>query len=764
MVHIEIDGKKLEVPQGQMIIEVADKIGIAIPRFCYHKKLSIAANCRMCLVEVANAPKPLPACATPVSEGMVIFTTSQRAIDAQKGVMEFLLINHPLDCPICDQGGQCELQDVAMGYGKDASRYEEGKRVVKDKNIGPLISTEMTRCIQCTRCVRFGTEIANQREMGATGRGEFMEIGTYVEKSVDSELSGNIIDLCPVGALTSKPFRFKARAWELQSRPSLSAHDCIGSNLFLHTLRGKVMRALPRENEGLNEVWLSDRDRFGYEGLNHADRLETPMIKHNGQWQAVDWETALSFAVEKLKALEASQIGALASPNSTLEEFYLLQKLLRAKGCHHIDHRLRQLDFRHQQHEGLCPTLGISLGELEHQDAVLVIGSDIRKEQPLIAHRLRKMTTHGGALFTINAWGDGWVGEQGDLIGPLVQIVKALQGEKVSMEATQIATQLRDAEKTSIILGAGAWSHPQASHLYALSRLLAEMVGATWGEMSNGANSAGGWLAGCVPHRAPFGRTAQPGLNAQEMLQHPRQVYVLLHCEPEFDTANPQLANHALKQAQTVIALTAFDNPNLRETADVLLPVTPISEMDGTYINAFGDWQRFKACATPLGQSRPAWKVLRVLANFWNIPDFDYDTLDAVFAEIEQQRTNASLEESLLQMPKNLHIPKISDGLIRLAPTPLYAVDGIVRRAHSLQQTTDSQQMATIRMHSMDASQQKLQAGQKVWVMQNGVRTKSPLPIEIDDRIPKGTVLVAAGLDATQTLGAPYGQVELWIG
>lgn len=793
MVRIEIDGKELEVRQGQMIIEAADDIGISIPRFCYHKKLSIAANCRMCLVDVANAPKPLPACATPVSEGMKVYTKSNRAIEAQKAVMEFLLINHPLDCPICDQGGQCELQDVAMEYGKDTSRFEERKRVVKDKNIGPLISTDMTRCIHCTRCVRFGAEIAGQRELGATGRGEFMQIGTYVETTVNSELSGNVIDLCPVGALTSKPFRFKARAWELQAQPSVSGHDCVGSNLFFHTEEQKVYRALPRENESLNEVWLSDRDRFSYEALNHPDRLTEPMIKRDNRWEQVDWSTALNFAVEKLKNVVSSvgseQLGALASPNCTLEEFYLLQKLLRAKDCHNIDHRLRQVDNSHQHYLGSIPSLGISLGDLEHQNAILLIGSDIRKEQPLISHRLRKATLHGGEVYAINsldvdfnfAVTTALVGEQGCLIQPLLEVVKALthqcdKGQLASIpegidqmlssiapseKAMQIAQGLIKGEKTSIILGAYAWSHPNAHVIYWLSKILSNLCQATWGEMSNGANSAGGWLAGAVPHRMPVGKDASKALNAFEMLDKPRQAYILLQCEPEYDCQTPGLASSALKQAQSVIVLTSFNNPHFREYADVLLPIAPISENSGTYINAFGDWQSFKPAITGLGQSRPAWKVLRVLANLWDAPNFAYETIDEILQEIQAcHREQPYFSDSLLSMPCP-NIPSKTTGLVRLAPVGLYAVDGMTRRSKPLQETVDAKMTHFVRIHSEEAKRQRLHSGQKVLVVQDGVQTRMPLSIEIDDKIPVGTALVAAGLDETKELGGCFGVIEL---
>lgn len=790
MALIEIDGKKVEVRQGQMIIEAADELGIAIPRFCYHKKLSIAANCRMCLVDVANAPKPLPACATPVSDGMKVFTKTPRAIDAQKAVMEFLLINHPLDCPICDQGGQCELQDVALEYGKDTSRYEEGKRVVKDKDIGPLISTEMTRCIQCTRCVRFGEEIAGVRELGATGRGEFMEIGTYVESSVNSELSGNVIDLCPVGALTSKPFRFGARAWELKAKPSISMHDCVGSNLFFHTLRNTVSRALPREQEALNEVWLSDRDRFSYEGLNHAERLTQPLVKKNGQWEQTDWLSALAFAAEKIQATQADKLGVLASPNSTVEEFYLLQKLIRAKGCHNIDHRLRHNDFSHQNALGSYPRLGISLAELEFQESIILVGCDIHKEQPIIGHRVRKATLHGAKVYAVNAWeadhhftiAQSWTGSQGDLAQPLLEIIKALHDNLPSDKQALVPPQTQSliahlspseaslnaakallaTQKISVILGQFAVNHPQAATVYALSRLIAELVQATWGEISHGANSAGAWLAGAVPHRLPFGiKAAQEGLTASQMLQQPRQTYVLLNCEPEYDFANPCLTVKALKQAESVIVLSAFDSPQLREYADVILPITPVSEMAGTYVNALGEWQPFAAVVEPLAQSRPAWKVLRVLGNLMHLPDFNYESIDEISQELQTLANQTQLpQENLLALSYGIAPTASNKGLVRLAFTSLYAVDGITRRAGALQETQISQSSRSVRLHPNDAKTYRLQDGQQVVVMENNQRSQ-PLTLALDTKIPEGAAWVANGIPETQMLGAALGHIEI---
>lgn len=778
MVNIEIDGIKCEVAPGKMIIEAADALGITIPRFCYHKKLSIAANCRMCLVEVAKAPKPLPACATPVAEGMQVFTESEKTRAAQKAVMEFLLINHPLDCPICDQGGQCELQDVAMEYGQDFSQYQEGKRVVKDKNIGPLISTDMTRCIHCTRCVRFGSEIAGQRELGVTGRGEFAEIGTYVAHTVSSELSGNVIDLCPVGALTSKPFRFLARAWELQARPSISAHEPIGSHVFYHRFQGKVIRTLPREKESLNEVWLSDRDRFGYEGFHHPDRLTQPWIKRNNHWEVTDWTTAMKVATDKLGgvlAQDPTQVGALVSPNATVEECYLLQKLLREVGSSNIDYRLRQLDTAHEHQMGLFPQLGISLGELAEQQAVILIGSHIRKEQPLVAHRIRQATQkHGCRVFTINpavfehnfAVEQEWVVADGDLLKPLQDLVNVFKDQETNQETdpkTKLLMKSLKDQKVSVILGDYALTHPQASQLYALGYELAQLLGASFGELSFGANSAGAAIAGALPHRLPFGQAmATPGLSANAMLQQGLKGYILLHCEPAFDCADPQRAQAALRQAQAVVALTCFDSPELREVADVLLPVTPMSEMEGTYVNAFGDWQRFQAAVHPLGESKPAWKVIRVMGNLWEVPGFTQESAEALSIELEKQYTEivkAGIQTPIAFARTTLE-PLAANGLRRLAPISLYGVDGIVRRAKSLQATPDAQ-VAEVRLSEAQAKALGFTAGQWVWVHQGENKSNAPLPIVFDNQLPMGVAMVAAAIPQTVALGAAYGAITL---
>ncbi|MEW8208493.1 MAG: NADH-quinone oxidoreductase subunit NuoG, partial [Candidatus Thiodiazotropha taylori] len=579
LVTFEVNGQELQAEAGSMLIEATDAAGINIPRFCYHKKLSIAANCRMCLVEVEKVPKPLPACATPVTEGMKVYTRSPKALAAQKGTMEFLLINHPLDCPICDQGGECELQDVAIGYGRDVSRYSEGKRVVADKNIGPLIATDMTRCIHCTRCVRFGEEIAGIREMGATGRGEHMVIGTYIEKSVDSEMSGNIIDLCPVGALTSKPFRFNARAWELTQVEAIAPHDSLGSNLNLHLRGNKVMRVHPKDNESINETWISDRDRFSYEGLYSSDRLTSPMVKKGGEWKEVSWEMALEMAAASLKEIgDGDQIGTLISPTSTLEELYLAQKLMRGLGCNNIDSRLRQGDFRMDATQNSVHWLGSTLSDMDQMQTVFVVGGNIRKEQPILAHRLRKAALNGAKLhylnpiqIDLNHSGEQDICTPGEMAGRLAAVAKAagvkasggaaslLNAAQADESAKQTAANLKAADGALVMLGAMAQAHPDYALLHTIAAALAEATGAQLSILPASANSVGAQLAGAVPHLQAGGSAAdRAGLDTLQMLKMPRKGYLLLGVEPGRDFWNGSLSMSALQSADLVVAISAF--------------------------------------------------------------------------------------------------------------------------------------------------------------------------------------------------------------
>ncbi|MDX1901687.1 MAG: NADH-quinone oxidoreductase subunit NuoG [Gammaproteobacteria bacterium] len=677
-IDIEIDGKTLKAQPGQMVIQVADAAGIYIPRFCYHKHLSVAANCRMCLVEVEKVPKALPACATPVAPGMKIFTRSKAALAAQKAVMEFLLINHPLDCPICDQGGECELQDLSLGFGPADSFYTERKRSVKDKDIGPLISTEMTRCIHCTRCVRFGDEIAGMRELGATGRGENMEIGTYIEEAVESELSGNVIDLCPVGALTSKPFRFKARAWELKQYPSIAPHDCLGSNIYVHTYQDKVMRVVPRENANMNETWISDRDRFSYEGLNHPDRLQRPMIRTEKGWIESDWQTAFDAVVQLLQNIlnqeGGDQLAALASPNSTLEEFYLLQKLFRSLKSPHIDFRLHEKDFSDQNHLPIFPGIDFSLADIENQDVIILIGSQIRQEQPLLSVRIRKAIKKGAQVIVINP-----ASFQFNFDVAVEKIIPNLAHLEIDKE---IEKYLQPGKKICIFVGGLAMHHPHAAVIRARAHAIADQCGAKIGILTFGANAAGGWLSGAIPHRGPYGeKLSEHGLDAQAILKNQRKGYVLLNVEPE-DCGDPAAFNHALRHAQTVIALSCFKHPVLLETADVILPVTPFTETSGTFVNVTGEWQSFTGVTQPLGEARPAWKVLRVLANVLGCEGFEYASSAEVRDELSQLKKPFTAEPLSQKHSQDGH--ENSEVLPHV--DAMYQSDNIVRRAKALQE------------------------------------------------------------------------------
>lgn len=776
MANIEIDGKKMEAEPGSMIIEAADKTDIWIPRFCYHKKLSIAANCRMCLVEVEKSPKPLPACATPITEGMKIWTRSPKALLAQKAVMEFLLINHPLDCPICDQGGECELQDIAMGYGSDVSQYTEGKRSVKDKDLGPLISSDMTRCIQCTRCVRFGSEVAGMRELGALGRGEQLEIGTFIEKNIDSEVSGNVIEICPVGALTSKPFRFKARAWELKQAPSISPHDCVGTNIFVHTRRNEVMRIVPRENENINEVWISDRDRYSYEALNH-ERLSTPKIKIKGQFQAVSWEEAIDYTAEKLKVIvqqyTGKAISALASPNSTTEEFYLLQKWMRSLGSHNLDHRLRQTDFRNQQHAPAFLNLGLPIHQLEKQSAVLLVGSLLRQEQPLLALKLRKMTLADGKVCVVNPLETNFNFEVAhkkiiagnDLVSGLAGIAKAvindssgkippgvsqwLSNIEPSAIDIEIAHTLKQSEKSSILLGSLALHHKNASDIIALGCLISELLDIRLGTLTEGANSAGAYLTGFVPHRLAGGRAnIESGFNVNEMWESSQKAFVLLGLEPHLDCAASHKAIQALQAADCVVMMTAFDAPLFSEFADVLLPIAPFTENSGTFINIEGCFQSFKPMVCPKGDSKEAWKVLRVLANRCQIAGFEYTTVDEVLQEFKETVQYPLLEHWDWSPP--LEFPSPENNIMRISPVPLYASDGLVRRSASLQKMKAAG-TPIVRINPVLGLSLQLQNGELYRIEMEGVSVL--LPVVFDDAIPLQAVCIPQALPETMGLG-----------
>jgi NADH-quinone oxidoreductase subunit G len=784
MATIEIDGQSFDVENGKMIIEVADDAGIHIPRFCYHKKLSVAANCRMCLVEVVNSKKTLPACATPITDGMKVLTKSAAARHSQEAVMEFLLINHPLDCPICDQGGECELQDVSMGYGSDASEYAEAKRVVADDDLGALVATEMTRCIQCTRCVRFGEEVAGMQELGGIGRGEHMQIGTYVEHSLQSEISANIIDLCPVGALTSKPYRFTARAWELTQHASLAPHDCLGSNLYCHTRRNALMRVVPRENEALNETWLSDRDRFSYLGLNQHDaRATEPMIKREGQWEVVDWETALSFAAEGLsRVIEAhgpGQCAALAHPSSTLEELYMLQKLMRALGVENLDHRLQSTDSRDQALQPLMPESSCAYADLETQDTIVLLGCNVLREVPLAGVRLRKAHQNGAALYAINSENydarvpfaesiivspDGMTIQLAMLLNALVTkkeqealpeaLQKLMLGHKPDARIKTLAKALK-APHAIWVTGALFENHPHAALLRTFVTWICKVSGARHLRLTVGANSAGAWLAGMLPHRASCGRVVNtPGLATQDALEAKLKGYVLMGLEPSFDVANPLVARQAMLAAECVVSLSAYQTESILECADVILPMALFAETSGTYINVDNTWQTVTGAVKPLGEARPAWKILRVLGNLLHCPQFDFMSTETILDAIKA-------EYALLDAPKPGCFypeawPKAEENLVRVGEWPLYHADMTLRHTRALHARGGGDN-ACARLNP--ATAERFDLGETVTVSQGDIEIT--LPLERDASIAPDVVCVPNAMPETVDLGHAFGSITI---
>ncbi|HVF18159.1 MAG TPA: NADH-quinone oxidoreductase subunit NuoG, partial [Steroidobacteraceae bacterium] len=723
------------------VIQVTDAHDVYVPRFCYHEKLAVAANCRMCLVEVEKAPKPLPACATPVAEGMKVFTKSPKAIAAQRAVMEFLLINHPLDCPICDQGGECELQDLAMGFGRDISRYAERKRVVKDKNLGPLVSTDMTRCIHCTRCVRFTQEIQGFQQLGTVGRGEMTEIGTFIERSVDHELSANIIDLCPVGALNNKPYRYRARAWEMTQHPLISPHDPVGTNIYAHVLRGRVMRIVPRANEEVNETWIADRDRFSYQGIYSEDRLMKPLVRENGVWQEMEWEPALSMVAEKLSRIAkqngGNQLGALAAPSSTLEEMFLLSRIVRGLGSANIDHRLRRTDFRDEGSDPILPLLGCSIADLEQASSLLIVGANLRKEVPLLAHRIRKAALRGAQvsfvaprrydyMFPVRSYLDPSVTEREsrgtgsgqapstgsgqsasglDMFEHLVRIAAAAVNasgrsapESISAlvasaqpndEHRSIVQSLSDGTRRLILLGAIAQRDPAFADLRLVANAIAELTGATLGYLPEGGNAVGAHVAGAVPHRTAGGRSVQAaGLNVADMLVARLKSYIVFGAvEPNADIAAPA-ALESLKAAEFVVAFSPYSSA--KEFAHVILPIGTFAETSGTYVNLEGRWQSVPGAAKPVGDSRPGWKVLRVLANLLNLPGFDYTSSDQITDEV-RAAANESAGVAPKAVARTLQSKLSLNAPAQLREIALYQSDALVRRSPALQSTAEAQ-------------------------------------------------------------------------
>ena len=798
MVKLEIDGKEVEVPEGSMVMHAASALDIYVPHFCYHKKLSIAANCRMCLVEVEKAPKPLPACATPATNGMKVFTRSDKAIVAQKGVMEFLLINHPLDCPICDQGGECQLQDLSMGYGGSASTYAEAKRVVSEKPMGPLISARgMTRCIHCTRCVRFGQEIGGVMELGMSNRGEHSEIETFLGHSVDSELSGNMIDLCPVGALTSKPFRFSARTWELSRRKSIAPHDALGSNIIVQVKSGLVKRVVPQENEAVNECWLSDRDRFSYEGLESPDRLLAPMIKQDGQWREVDWQSALNYAAHAMRTVRdqkgAAAIGALGSGQSTVEELHLLGKLVRGLGSGNVDFRLRQADFSLDAVRGGVPWLGMPVSEIGELDRLLLVGSFLRKDQPLLAARVRAAVKKGAQVSVVHGAADDLLMPVANtaLVAPsqwvatLSGVLAALRerggeteaGDEAGKTVRAIAESLAGGEKRAILLGAAVTQHPQAAQLAQIAQQIAKAVGARFGWLPESANTVGGYLAGALP--------SDGGLDARAMVEQPRALYLLMNVEPDLDHAMPAAARAALASAESVIALSAWRSDELLELADCLLPIAPFTETAGTFVNMEGRAQSFNGVVRPAGECRPGWKVLRVLGNLLELTGFDQDSAEAVRVQALPEDIAARLDNRVAgaeaatgrgatgedaaradgqaaTAQAQARAGQVAGGveLERLADVPIYAVDPLVRRAPSLQRTRDAAQPMA-RVNAGTLARLGLQAGDKVHVAMTAGGGEALVELAVDPAVADGVLRLAAGHPSTSGLGAMSGPVRI---
>ena len=778
-VNIEVDGRAMEVPKNSMIIEATDKAGISIPRFCYHSKLSIAANCRMCLVDVEKAPKPMPACATPVMDGMKIYTQSRRAIDAQHGVMEFLLINHPLDCPICDQGGECELQDLAMGYGRSVSRFSERKRVVQDHNIGPLVQTDLTRCIQCTRCVRFLDEIAGTNELGLYGRGDRTEIGTSLAEGVDSELSGNVIDLCPVGALTNKPFRFSARAWELMARPSLATHDGVGSKLWYHTRRNQVMRAVPRDCETSNETWLSDRDRYSHFGLAAQDRVNEPMVKVDGEWQNVTWDEGIRAVIEALRSTVdihgGDNLGILVSPNASTEEHFLAQRLAQGLDCPNIDYRLREQDFADDAARAQTASFQSPMTDINSADSILLIGSNIRYEAPILGQRVRKAWRKGAQIAAINPvdWNFHFALSQKLICAPqnmLDELAKlanavasvtateipialqpALTGKQADKEHTAIAQALNAEGQQMLIVGQSAMAHEQAAWLRQLSGWIAKTTGATLNVIPFGGNTTGAATAGALAGQANIGND---GLNTREMLNSTIKTFLLWDIEPEYDLASPVLATKALASATTVVAVVTFANENLKKTADVILPLAAMAECEGLFYTLDGQSFVRELVVKATGQAKPGWKILRRLGAELELDGFSQVSMSALRTEMLSEAANTYFSAVEVELD-----PPVSGGdLYRVGEVAMYGVDAVCRRSDVLQQTVHAES-AFVGMNPDDAGSRGFTDGHDVRVSQDSGQVT--LPLRICHELPAGAVWLKSATNSGIALGDSFGAISV---
>ncbi len=787
-ITVTINGQQVKAQAGQLLIDVADDNDIVVPRFCYHKKLSVAANCRMCLVEIERSPKPMPACATHVMDGMVVQTRSAAAIAAQKSTMEFLLINHPLDCPICDQGGECELQDVAMGFGDGVSRYTEQKRVVMDKNIGPLIATDFTRCIHCTRCIRFGDEIAGLPEMGATGRGEHVEIGTYIEKSISSELSGNVIDVCPVGALTAKPSRYTARPWELTQHASVSAHDCVGSNIYVHTRGNELIRVVPRENESINESWISDRDRFSYTAFSSDQRVLGPMMRVDGQLKVVDWETAIQAATAKLSAAanqDSNKIAALISPQATLEEHYLVQNLVRGLGSNNIDHRLNQVDFSTQDKAPTMPWLGRSLASIESLDAALMVAGNLRLEQPILSHRLRKASINNGAKissishlagqynYTLEA---DLAGSAEQLVSDLAAVAKAafeqskeslsdrlaglVNNIKITADQEAIAKSLKSGRNSALVVGVQAISSPYLSLIQELCEAISSVTGSSLGYLSLSANSAGACLAGCLPHRLAAGIDSEKsGQNATQIVESAHNVLVNFGINPVLDLESGGAVQKLADNNDFIISINSMTNSFDRDNADLILPLASNTETSGTFVNVEGLWQSFKGCVKARGQSRQGWKILTALGQLLLPGEYEYVDSSQVKEAVKADCHDFTLDNQCGIQSRDSRLPSNARGIQKLGFVPVYASDDAVRLSAPLQSTPLMKEQCTIAMSRAQAEKLKLADAVQVHIKQGS--GTAALQLRLSDEVPAGCVAIPCGIEAVKDLGEAFGSVEL---
>lgn len=769
-VNIEIDDKKVEAKPGEMLIEAADRSGSYIPRFCYHKKLSVAANCRMCLVEVENAPKTLPACATPVADGMKVFTKSEETLKSQKAVMEFLLVNHPLDCPVCDQGGECELQDLSVGFGADSSDFADSKRAVPDEDLGPLVATEMTRCIHCTRCVRFCNEIAGTQQLGAFGRGNEMSIGTFLTQGLKTELSGNVIDLCPVGALTSKPFRFSGRSWEFKQHTSIAPHDCIGSNLYIHTQDknytegSRIMRVLPKENQSINETWISDRDRFSYSAIYAEDRLDKPMLKRNGKWVKVSWQSALTHLADNLnsikKANKSDSVGVLAHPSSTTEEFFMLQKLSRHLGINNIDHRITTGCFKDEVSFGLYPQLNIELENITTAKAIFLVGSFAREEQPILCHKIRMAAKNGTKVFVLNSYKYDFACDlianvavpSGSLAASVAAIRDIMQGKDIdaTSDIKELASLLKTyADGLVVIAGEQVESHVDGSDIRALLAKIAEQ--GSFSQLTRGANSQGGWIAGAVPHLAPFHKKAT-GLDAHAMLKAKLACYILHGIEPEADCLDPALALESLKEADFVVVASPFVTETQKSYADLILPISTFAETAGSYINCEGKLQRFKPALEPFAEAKPAWKVYKVLSELLEVPEVDFASCHDITEYIAE-----NMPKPVAQSWKDVKSVKAKDASYRIGHAPWVCVDPLVRRSKALGKTLGSASYA--RLNSRFAKAKKITEGDKISLLQDG--HSAEYICVYDDNVQGKDVWLTASITNRDNLGVMSGEIEI---